>query len=107
MNLRQKCKKLKKENERLQKYIPGYPSPIVHVDHYQMVTLMGKRKMLAKEWCDLELYREEIIDSMYGDFVESIKPYVKLKQYRDMTDGRVVIEGRVKVCKQNQGGCCE
>lgn len=33
MNLRQKCKKLKKENEHLQKYIPGYPSPIIHVDH--------------------------------------------------------------------------
>ena len=45
MNLRQKCKKLKKENERLQKYIPGYPSPIMHVDHYQIVTLAARKEL--------------------------------------------------------------
>ena len=48
MNLRQKCKKLKKENERLQKYIPGYPAPIMPVDHYQMVTLAARKELDPK-----------------------------------------------------------
>lgn len=98
MNLRQKCKKLKKENERLQKYIPGYPSPIMSVDHYQIVTLVA-RKELNPKYETLNYYRDLMKSYLLEDVTDDVKKFVRTEQYRDMNTGRMVIEGRVKVCE--------
>lgn len=98
MNLRQKCKKLKKENERLQKYIPGFPSPMIHVDHPQVITLAA-RKELDPEYEDLKDYLDLMKDYLLDDITDGVRKFVRTEQYRDMTTGRIVIEGRVKVCE--------
>lgn len=76
MNLRQKCKKLKKENERLQKYIPGYPSPIVHVDHYQIVTLAA-RKELDHKYETLNYYQDLMKNYLFEQISDSLKRSIK------------------------------
>lgn len=98
MNLRQKCKKLKKENERLQKYIPGYPSPIMSVDHYQIVTLAA-RKELDPKYETLNYYQDLMKNYLLEDITDGVRKFVRTEQYRDTTTGRMVIEGRVKVCE--------
>lgn len=98
MNLRQKYKRLKKENERLQKYIPGYPSPMIPVDRYQIVTLAARQE-LDPEYETLNYYQDLMKDALFEKITDGVRKFVRTEQYRDMTTGRMVIEGRVKVCK--------
>lgn len=98
MNLRQKCKKLKKENELLQKYIPGHPSPMIHVDHHQIVTLAA-RKELDPEYETLDYYRNLMESDLLEDIANGVRPHIKIIEYRDMVTGRKVIEGRAQVIK--------
>ena len=77
MNLRQKCKKLKQENERLK-------TRTVHV--------------VYKE----EIPEKDLMEYIAREFAGNLLPYIKFEHIDNPNRGTTIIEGRMKVAEMGQ-----
>lgn len=88
MNLRQKCKKLKQENERLKhmkvpvaRYLPPY------------IETLGVRKMVTEN--ELHVPPSYIEKKMAYDMAEALLPYIEFERYPDHNG--LVIQGKIRI----------
>lgn len=94
MNLRQKCKKLKLENEMLKdKIVPQIYTPLP----YRIITLGTSYAV--------NVYDNSIpIDIMkrcaVRELADAIYPYVKFEMHHDEVQNTIVCEGRVMVAEK-------
>lgn len=96
MNLRQKCKKLKQENERLKKWMPttSITLPLYRDDCYkrQKVTV---RKILHER--EEEIPLEVIKHNMALELADGLYPYMNFENYRDIPIDYYVVEASLDI----------
>ncbi len=100
MNLRQKYKRIKKENERLKKIVrPMVRQPILESRECKILTLAGENIVRDFE------YDAEAIDYAQKCVVRNLSdeliPYMEFKKYLN-ENGDVVVKGWIKVILHSQ-----
>ena len=96
MNLRQKCKKLKRENGRLKKQMSAtlIHRPLYREDcrKYQKVAV---KKILNKH--EEEIPLEVIERNMTLELADGLYPYMNFENYRDILTGYHIVEASVDI----------
>ncbi len=95
MNLRQKYKRIKKENERLKKIaLPMVRHPVLESRNCKIVALAGENIVRDFE------YDAEAIDyarkCVVRNLSDELMPYIEFEKYLN-ENGDVVVKGRIKV----------
>ena len=89
MNLRQKCKKLKQENERLRHMkvppVARYSPPYIET--------LGVRKMVTEN--ELRVLPSYIEKEMAYDMAKALLPYIEFERYPDHNG--LVIQGTIRI----------
>ena len=96
MNLRQKCKKLKQENERLKKWMPTTPitQPLYRED-CRKCQKVAVRKILHER--EEEIPLEVIKHNMALKLADGLYPYMNFENYRDIPTGHYVVEASLDI----------
>lgn len=100
MNLRQKYKRIKKENERLKKIVrPMVRQPILESRECKILTLAGENIVHDFE------YDAEAIDyaqkCVVRNLSDKLMPYIEFEKYFN-ENGDVAVKGQIKVVLHNR-----
>lgn len=96
MNLRQKCKKLKLENEMLKdKIVPQIRPPFPY-----RITTLGTRNAVSVSVYDNSIPIDITKRCVVRELANAIYPYVKFEMYHDKIQNIIVYEGRVMVAEK-------
>ena len=97
MNLRQKCKKLKQENERLK-------TRTVHVVYKEvgckLTTIVVRREIPI--FMRHEIPEKDLMEYIAREFAGNLLPYIKFEHIDNPNRGTTIIEGRIKVAEMGQ-----
>lgn len=95
MNLRQKCKKLKLENEMLKEKI--VPPQICPTFPYRITTLGTSYAVSVYDsFIPIDLVKKRAV----RELANAIYPYVKFEMHHDKIQDTIVCEGRVMVAEK-------
>lgn len=90
MNLRQKAKRLKQENERLRGVIP---KPIIRSEAYDIRTFKSVQYVDKNAEC----FMSHIHIGMAHSMAEELIPYIKFEENDDPYDPRIIVSGTLKI----------
>lgn len=97
MNLRQKCKKLKQENERLK-------TRTVHIVYKEvgckLTTIVVRREIPI--FMRHEIPEKDLMEYIAREFAGNLLPYIKFEHIDNPNCGTTIIEGRMKVAEMGQ-----
>ena len=97
MNLRQKCKKLKQENERLK-------TRTVHVVYKEvgckLTTIVVRTEIPI--FMRHEIPEKDLMEYIAREFAGNLLPYIKFEHIDNPNCGTTIIEGRMKVAEMGQ-----
>lgn len=98
MNLRQKCKRLKQENERLKELPAPVSIPVIQQPSTCRIVVLGARRVLGP-WA-YRVPTEALEKDVTLDLASGLMPYIKFDHYPD-ENGNLIVEGRLKVVEAN------
>ena len=97
MNLRQKCKKLKQENERLK-------MKTVHVVYketgFKLTTLVFRKEIPI--FMKRDIPEKDLTEYIVRKYAGNLLPYIKFEHIDNPNCGTTIIEGRLKVAEVDQ-----